>query len=129
MGQGWSNLTLVHDRMPLRTGTEGTPLRCECGSTITVEVRTYCPFIDIEVLGCWVAESNLSASICSRHTGLAVTEMNQPKKITVESPEIALDPTDFEDGGGPFSESWRSKELDETQAALTEWVKEKRGKN
>jgi len=58
-----------------------------------------------------------------------VTEMEKPKKTTMELPEIVLDQTDFEDGGGPYSESWRSKELDETQAALTEWVKEKSGKN
>ena len=55
--------------------------------------------------------------------------MEKPKKTTMELPEIVLDQTDFEDGGGPYSESWRSKELDETQAALTEWVKEKSGKN
>jgi hypothetical protein len=55
--------------------------------------------------------------------------MEKLKKTTTEPPEIVLDQTDFEDGGGPYSESWRSKELDETKAALTEWVKEKSGKN
>jgi hypothetical protein len=58
-----------------------------------------------------------------------VTKLNQPDKTTFESAEIVLDQTDFEDGGGPYSKGWRSKELDETQAALTEWIKEKCSKN
>jgi hypothetical protein len=55
--------------------------------------------------------------------------MNQPNKTTFKSAEIVLDQTDFEGGGGPYSKGWRSKELDETQAALTEWIKEKCSKN
>lgn len=55
-----------------------------------------------------------------------MTTMN---KTTVELAEIVLDQTDFEDGGGPYSKGWRSKELDETQAILTKWIKEKCSKN
>jgi hypothetical protein len=51
MGQGRPNLTLVHNRMPLLTRKEGTPLLFECSSMMIVEIRADCRVLDGEVMG------------------------------------------------------------------------------